>query len=320
MFAELLHLLRGYPLRIKNEDHRAELLRDCRYFHLRGLEQKLIPHEISYNLERSRSEIVLRLEDIRQSGIQFVRDSNNAAENFTISTTSSPQSLSATASAPSGWVHYARPFVDDDAAELIVEIGGESVRLDLDEMTAEFYGLVKARVSSLMQVVANKMNLPSDAPLGLIMMAKNNQTGRPGGNGNIKQQGATSSISSLATSPCRSPLSKDRPSIAIDRNTDITLNGLPYNPELLLEYTSDPTSLPTTSGRAAKRQRTDDSGPQFGDTEGSESPSWIVHKGQWRLRVQPRQQSDKLEIVFVAVKLDVFTNQKARNQRRKFLP
>ena len=73
-FAQLLHLLRGYPLHIRDEDHRAELLRDCRYFHLKGLEQKLLRHSISFNLCRKREEITLRLEDVRQSGISIAGD------------------------------------------------------------------------------------------------------------------------------------------------------------------------------------------------------------------------------------------------------
>ena len=37
-FAEILHLLRGYPVTIRDETHRAELLRDARYFNFKGLE------------------------------------------------------------------------------------------------------------------------------------------------------------------------------------------------------------------------------------------------------------------------------------------
>ncbi|GAM35235.1 hypothetical protein TCE0_017f03410 [Talaromyces pinophilus] len=154
VFAQLIHILRGYPVEIKNESHRQELLRDCRYLHFRGVEQKLIPHEISYNPERDCSEIVIRLEDIRQSGVQFVADGSLVD-----------------GSTSSGWVYYARPFVDDKPCELIVEIGGQGTVVDLESMRAEFRGLTKARVSSLVQVIANKLNLPNKAPLGLMMMA-----------------------------------------------------------------------------------------------------------------------------------------------------
>lgn len=81
VFSQLLHLLRGYPLHIKNEDHRAELLRDCRYFNLRALEQRLVAHEISFNHVRGVEEILIRLEDIKPSGLSFVPDLRGLPDN-----------------------------------------------------------------------------------------------------------------------------------------------------------------------------------------------------------------------------------------------
>lgn len=147
VFAELLHLLRGYPLHIRNADHRAELLRDCRYFHLRGLEQKLIPHHISYNPFRQRSEIVVRLEDVRPSGIHFAPDT--------------------TSRTGVGSVLYARPFVDENPSDLILEIADASTMVNRAIRRADFVGLTKPRMASLLQVVAKKMNLP-DSQLGEI--------------------------------------------------------------------------------------------------------------------------------------------------------
>ncbi|KAJ5265118.1 hypothetical protein N7524_006136 [Penicillium chrysogenum] len=148
VFDELLHLLRGYPLHIRNEDHRASLLRDCRYFHLRGLEQKLIPHQITTNPFSHRLEIVIRLEDVRPSGIQFA-------------------SHTVSASPMGGVVTYTRPFVDESAADLVVEIGNESSLIHRGSMRADFLGLSKQRIASLLQTVGKKMNLPdSHPPLG----------------------------------------------------------------------------------------------------------------------------------------------------------
>ncbi|KAJ5359726.1 uncharacterized protein N7496_012139 [Penicillium cataractarum] len=147
VFAELLHLLRGYPLHIRNADHRAELLRDCRYFHLRGLEQKLIPHHISYNPFRQRSEIVIRLEDVRPSGVQFAPDT--------------------TSRTGVGSVLYARPFVDENPADLILEIADASTLVNRAARRADFVGLTKSRMASLLQVVAKKMGLP-DSKFGTI--------------------------------------------------------------------------------------------------------------------------------------------------------
>ncbi|KAJ6118075.1 hypothetical protein N7471_013952 [Penicillium samsonianum] len=146
VFDELLHLLRGYPLHIRNEDHRASLLRDCRYFHLRGLEQKLIPHQITTNPFSHRSEIVIRLEDVRPSGVQFAFDTLSGSP------------------AVGGMVTYTRPFVDENAADLVVEIGDESSLIHRGSMRADFLGLAKQRIASLLQTVGKKMNLPDSHP------------------------------------------------------------------------------------------------------------------------------------------------------------
>jgi hypothetical protein len=142
VFAQLLHLLRGYPLDIKNETHRAELLRDCRYFHLRGLEQKLIAHHISFNPIRQRSEIIIRLEDVRRSGVHVAYHGSNPY---------------------SGWVVYSRPFNDEDPHDLIVEIGDETTIVDLSTMHVEFLKSTRARFSSLLQIVSGKVALPNIA-------------------------------------------------------------------------------------------------------------------------------------------------------------
>lgn len=143
VFAELLHLLRGYPIRIRNQEHRAQLLRDCRYFHLRGLEQRLIPHQITVNPFTQRSEIAIRLDDVRPSGIHFSHDG---------------------ASVLSGSVTYARPFVDETPADLILEIGDESIVINRESMRADFLGLTKSRIASMLQVVAKKMDVSEGPP------------------------------------------------------------------------------------------------------------------------------------------------------------
>lgn len=341
VFAELLHMLRGYPLHVRGKDHRAELLRDCRYFHLRGLEQKLVAHEISYNLERQRSEICLRLEDVKPSGVSFVSDVRHSE-----------------APAAGGWVNYARPFADDKSYEMVLEIGGESTVIDLQDMRADFHGLTKARVSSLFQVVANKMNLPTNAPLGLMMLS-GGQSAQP-------------------ASPGHTPLSEDRVKIRIDRDTDVTLDGEPYevdwsgvpiggqqrgpgsstsdqntDSEAMSETMSTRGVLSRTSSSTGipKQRQNQRQSSVASDSTSTQIPSrlgvpprqasgaplpkkrkrqnsldssgdWVVRTGQWRLRVQPSPQDHmrgRMEIVFVAVKIDAYSEERARNARRSFL-
>lgn len=343
IFAQLLHLLRGYPLHIENEDHRAELLRDCRYFHLRGLEQKLIAHDISYNLERQEDEICLRIEDIKPSGVSYKADD---AEN--------EQEIQG------GWVRYARPFVDGSSYELVIEIGGETTILDLNEMRLDFHGLAKARVSSLFQVIANKMNLPTNAPLGAMMLS--------GAGG------------SSHTSPGHTPLSEDRVKVLFELASHIVLDGSQYEvdwdsslgqcmsqgPNRLDEandsdamsegdYTQErnasarsraqtaqsgstrsdstrkaasartqvgtaapPPRIDTTASSSRKRRR-----PTIStSSNSSDRGQWVIRNGQWRLRVQQNAQDSirgGYEIIFIAVKVDAFSQERARNARRGFL-
>ena len=236
IFAELLHLLRGYPLNIRNENHRQELLRDCRYFHLRGLEQKIIAHDITYNLRRSKHEIAIRLEDVKPSGVAFRPsdsddddDSNDGAADDSgkgdDSDSSSDPMVTDATSQPKlkkeardshlsqGWVYYARPFVDEVSYELVVEIGNESTEIDMREMRADFHGLTKARISSLLQVVANKMNLPTNAPLGLLILG---------------QAGAGTQESS----PGHTPLSEDRVKVKFEQASAVTLDGKKWEVDL----------------------------------------------------------------------------------------
>lgn len=351
VFSELLHLLRGYSLHIRNRDHRAELLRDCRYFNLRGLEQKLIIHDISYNAERGVSEIIIRLEDIRQSGVSFVGDAAPSER-----------------SPLGGWVYYSRPFVDETSYEIIVEIGDESTRVDFRHMRADFYNDAKARIASLFQVVANKMNLPTNAPLGLMM--------------------SSGGAASQAVSPGNTPLSEDRVKIRIDRDTHITLDGKEYLTDGIgmdqdhdVEYsdfspgpsrirppmssTSSPGSalhpsspwppIPMPHQRQHRQPRTVNLPPHYpnpaSDTKSpprkrqrrgslDEFGEWMIRKGQWRMRVQPRPEGGNfgpgagvgegggggagfegggMEIVLCAVKLDAISGQKGRNTLRGFL-
>ncbi|KAK6539900.1 hypothetical protein TWF694_008735 [Orbilia ellipsospora] len=137
IFSELLHLLRGYPVEIRNETHRAALLRDCRYYHLRGLEQKLICHKISYNSSREREEIMLRIEDIKPSGLNFALDSSDKML---------------------GFVTYARPFNDDTGRELILEISNEHVIVSSVTLTATFKEDTKKRVAAIAKLIFGKLS------------------------------------------------------------------------------------------------------------------------------------------------------------------
>jgi len=295
VFAEILQLLRGYPVHIRDAAHRASLLRDVRYFNFKGLEQRLIPHTTSYNQARARDEIALRLEDILKSGIAVA-----------------PEPVARDPLA--GWVTYARPFVDDRAAELVLEIGGENARLHLPPPDAapgtaaaavrvSFLRDARTRVARLFEVIATKLSLPpTTQPLGLLM--------------------ARGGAGSQPPTPGNTPLSEDRVRVHLEAETAITLDGRPYAlPEAAGGPAADdagdsPASVSTAGGPPPRKRRRVDAGA-IAAAAGDE---WVIRTGQWRLRIQgAKNGKSAVECVLVAVKLDAMTSEHARNSAREFL-
>lgn len=307
-FADLLHILKGYPIEIRNEEHRQELLRDARYFHLKGLEQRLIPHTISYNLARKGSEIVIRLEDIRQSGVSFVADRTSTGTSPTGTGGVSPLSnVSSTPTGP-GWVFYQRPFVDANAHNLIVEIGGEDIYLSLHAASskskarfgrATFHRTALSRITSLFSVVASKMNLPVTQPLGLMMM----------------ERGA--GVASLPVSPGNTGMSDERVKVRIGSDADVVVDGQKW----FLNGNADGNDEDAMDVESCERERRQQ---ERGEDEPLDAEEWVVKKAQFRLRVQPLQgvmQAGKstMEVILGAVKIQAFGSERGRNESRGFL-
>ncbi|KAF7941263.1 hypothetical protein EAE99_000900 [Botrytis elliptica] len=312
-FSEILHLLRGYPLEIRSPEHRAELLRDCRYFHLKGLEQKLIPYSISYNLLRKKSEITIRLADIRQSGLSILTNiSPSIAPSTEPLTSSNPSPTSSV-----GYVNYQRPFADSSPSELVLEIGDSATLLHWDTMRLEFFGETKIRVGRLLEVVATKLNLPVKQPLGLLM----------------KNGGA----SSEPASPGKSGLSEEMVRVVVGEDCGVVCDGKVVD----LNGATEENSSVGGQGNSKKRRIGDgnalpvnmDVGPGAMKDE-----SWIVKSGQWRLRVQNHggavqgarmgvgvggqalvSGKAEWECVLVAVRLDAVSGERGRNLSRGFL-
>ncbi|EME86293.1 uncharacterized protein MYCFIDRAFT_202462 [Pseudocercospora fijiensis CIRAD86] len=310
-FADLLHVLKGYPVEVRNEQHRQELLRDARYYHLKGLEQRLIPHNITFNLGRQKSEILIRLEDIRTSGVSFVADRDSEGGSAAASPTSS--TAYSIANGP-GWIHYQRPYVDSEAYSLIVEIGGEENTIltveprspsSLARMArATFHRQTLSRITRLFSVIADKMNLPITQPLGLMML----------------ERGA--GVASLPVSPRNTGMSEEKVKVRIGRDADVVVDGNEWTVSgEAEEVTESPMELDTgheaAATRRSKRRRK-------AAEERQEVEEWIVSKAQWRLRVQPRSggaQSGKsgAEVILAAVKIQGYSIEKSRNAERAFL-
>ncbi|TKA55112.1 hypothetical protein B0A55_12765 [Friedmanniomyces simplex] len=315
-FADLLHILKGYPVEVRSENHRTELLRDARYFHLKGLEQRLIPHTISYNLARKQSEILVRLEDIRQSGVSFVSDTAASSP-----ATASPGGSSASPPFSPGWVFYQRPYVDSEAYSLIVEIAdGECTMLSLAPRAASsparlgratFHRQTLSRVTSLLSVIANKMNIPVTQPLGLMMM----------------ERGA--GVADLPVSPGNSGLSEDRVKVRIGADAEVIVDGGRWPMGEEEEEESEAGSMNVDPAEASrvrgKRRRVGGDEEEEEEEEEDEGEEWVVRRAQWRIRVLPTMPGGAqagrsgMEVILGAVKMEAYSSERGRNATRRFL-
>ncbi|KAG9187263.1 hypothetical protein G6011_05134 [Alternaria panax] len=328
VFGELIQLLQGYNVEIRNEAHRSRLLRDARYFHLKGLEQKLIPCEISYNLQRQESEILVRLEDIRQSGISFSPDKGSsesesgsisgaqsagvAPDPLSLSKVVSPAASIASSSAVSkaGYVSYARPYTDDHANSniLVVEIASsESTKLYLPtappkwpppkaELRATFHNSTLARVTSLFSVIASKMGLPATQPLGLMYVQS--------GGGVVAQP----------VSPANSGVSERRVRVRLDEDCALEVDGSPAE---ISFGDSDYIGI----RHVGKGNDWIWGGHAYSANEGDEE-EWTIKRAHWRIRVEPNESDadgKRMQVVLCAVKIEALTHQRIRNSSRGFL-
>lgn len=291
VFADLLRLLRGYPVHVRDESHRQDLLRDARYFHFKGLEQRLIPHSITNNQIRGRQEITLRLENVQKSGIS-------------VSYQGAPHDPS------TGWVKYARPLVDERPAELVLEIGGEACQVDFNAPAgprAEFFNDTKARVAKLLEVVATKFE--TSPTTGVASSSSLSSFAR-------NHAGDAQTTPALGSTPA-SP--SDTVRVSFESTSAIILDG----EELGLDASSASSSEVSGPGPSRKRRRGADGAVVAAAAAAGSAghhERWTVGTGQWRLRVQPAPAgSSGVECVLVAVKIDAMSSELSRNTARSFL-
>lgn len=138
IFADLLALLSGSSLDIRSEDHRHKLVRECRYYRFRALEQKLIAYEIANNEGRGCEEIVLNLSDIKLSQLESGISSKGLSS-----------------------IYYKRPFVDDVSRELIFQIKSEQVLLTScgTSWQCEFTKVAGEQIKDLAEILKSDKNI-----------------------------------------------------------------------------------------------------------------------------------------------------------------
>ncbi|CAG8441512.1 16396_t:CDS:2 [Acaulospora morrowiae] len=81
LFADILRYLQGYDIEIKDEVHRQNLLKDSRFYLLKGLTEKLLASTLTVNGfakdDSAKNEILFRLKDIRLANILLPENNNH---------------------------------------------------------------------------------------------------------------------------------------------------------------------------------------------------------------------------------------------------
>ena len=340
VFRELIQLLQGYNVEIRSDAHRSRLLRDARYFHLKGLEQKLIPCDISYNLKRQESEILIRLEDIRQSGISFTPDkdlgesgSGSESGSETVSGAQStsvppnpllvnsvaspaPSTASSSAVLKAGHVSYARPYTDDHAQSntLVVEIAStEATTLYLPKNNIDTFEAESGDYGIELRATFHDSTLARMTSLFSVIASKMGLPATQPLGLMFLQSGA--GVAAQPVSPANSGVSERRVRVRLDRDTALEVDGSPA--ELAVDEYHHDGIRSITHNR--KWFWADDGGPSFPD---GKDEQWTVRRAHWRIRVEPVKgdtEGKRMQVILCAVKLEAFTKQRPRNSLRKFL-
>lgn len=102
LFGDILELLKGNFGVIKDDEHRALLVRECRYYRFLGLEQRIIKHRIVFNPFTNKQEITIELPDVQAKGLV----------NKSVPPNDAP-------------LEYLRPLINDQERPLILQINSD---------------------------------------------------------------------------------------------------------------------------------------------------------------------------------------------------
>ncbi|KAI9882619.1 MAG: hypothetical protein M1823_005629 [Watsoniomyces obsoletus] len=283
IFADLIHMLRGYPLRIRDDEHRQALVRDCRYYRFQGLEQQLIPHDIRYNRVRETTELLLRLEDVRISGLSVATAEKDKSTVI-------------------GYVHYQRPFVDQTPEELLLEIGHSCTTVEFGQMTAFFEPKSVQEKTRFLHAVWTKAVAWLESEIG---PTDQDISGiGPGPPDGTKRSGK------------KAPLK-----VYFHPDAHVTLNGRTFMEHQDTHCECCPEGNPVDGSSATGdgiERLGDICSPAWTFPQPDE---WYIANGQWRIRLEAKIWLSKwiLQIILVAVKLDAHTDDATHNARRTFL-
>ncbi|KAA8917110.1 hypothetical protein TRICI_000782 [Trichomonascus ciferrii] len=144
LFEQLLNLLRGQHVEVSSEEHRRALLRECKYYRFKGLEQRLIPYQVVWTAlegsdhEAMHEEAIINLIDIRVKEITKGEVQNH--------------------------VYYKRPYIDEPLRRLVIQIKDTTVRLIREPVIQKIFTVppdtLVAKLENVMKRVSEVFNLP----------------------------------------------------------------------------------------------------------------------------------------------------------------
>lgn len=355
-FNELIQILKGYNVDIRDSNHRSRLLRDARYFHLKGLEQRLIPHQISYNLKRQQHEILLRLEDIRQSGVSFSPDAqppdsesgstviaagggssgigvspgpfannnnNNSSKAPSPSHSSTSTSTTPTQLFRAGYVSYARPYTDDHATPktLILEISAaETTTLYLPPHPPSSESFTTTSLP--LRATFHNATLARITSLFSVIASKMGLPATQPLGLMYLQSGA--GVAAQPVSPANSGVSERRVRVRVSSECALEIDGRAAEVRVHEESGKVGVRILGSGEWVWGGGRRDVVGEGDDGDEEEEEMEWVVKRAHWRVRVEPVESSDiaearKMQVVLCGVKIEAFSQERTRNVQREFL-
>lgn len=142
LFEELLNGLYGNEIEIKNEEHRENLLKECRYYQFFALEQRLIKCQLIKNPFTRREEIVLDYKNVKVSGLLNVTNDSIIGPDSGFST-----------------VKYSRPFVDENVyRDLVIQIDSSNVELRVNVSLNFSSLLIKGKTATTLKTLLAKVS------------------------------------------------------------------------------------------------------------------------------------------------------------------
>lgn len=300
LFGDLLLVLQGSPVTVKNEEHRRLLMKECQYYRLRNLEQRLVEHSIKVNRLRQTEEITLNLEDIKvdQLKIQPVEFGNGKHKENT--------------------VFYKRPFVDSQARELVLQIkyneqvvlsnkttGTNANGVKANTWEAVFYDKAAASLKKIRTYFKTKQGVLFNS-----RTSAGHDTDENNYNTYIVQVEPDTAADILSNN--RHNLSS-YPSSSQSQNQDYESDQDQVQPA----NTDDSNEIIGLGSEPRKKRARTEDGPQLDLSSQSTVPQvrLFCEKSHWRII----KVSDEVGLRLVLLKAEVYTNERQRNKLRQFV-